>query len=278
MLSISVKDIQEVRRRTGAGLMDSKKALTEANGDFDKAIELLKEWGISKASKKSGREASEGVLVAVVSNDGKKGALIEVNCETDFVAKTDEFKAFAKKTAEMVFNKGFDSQEGFDEETSNAIKEGIAKFGENILVNSIKKMSVNGKVFAYIHTNLKLGTMISVETNMASPKIDEMGNDVAVHATANQIAGVSKDDIEKAIIDKKLAEYTEELKGQGKPENIIQKIVDGKMNKFYKEETLLAQPFLKNEDITVEEFVKSVAKETGAVLKIVGFIKTAIGE
>lgn len=278
-MNISAKDVQELRRRTGAGMMDCKKALTEAAGDFDKAVALLKEWGIAKASKKSGREASEGILVAVLSSDKKKGALIEVNCETDFVAKTPEYNEFAKATAEHIFNKGFKTPEEFDEATQNKIKEGIAKFGENVIVNSIKRIESKSILGSYIHTNKKTGTIISldVEGSLAQ-KISDLALDLAVHTTANQVVALSKEFIDPKVLENKKAEYAEEVKKSGKPENMIAKIVEGKLNKFYKDETLLSQPFLKNEEISVEQHINNVAKETGTKIKATAFIKTAIGE
>lgn len=279
-MAVTAQDIQELRRRTGAGIMDCKKALTEANGDMDKAIKLLREWGISKAAKKSGREATEGVLNAVLSADKKKGALIEVNCETDFVAKTDDFKVFAKNVAEEIFKKGYTDSSQFDSEITDQIKEGISKFGENIIVNSIKTIEARSGIFYYIHTDFKKGVMLAIDCDKSieDPAIVQLGNDLAVHTTANTVVAISKEDIKPEIIEAKRNEYIEELKKQGKPDNIIAKVVEGKLAKFYKDETLLGQPFLKNEEITVGEYIQSVAKQTGAQIKVTGFIKTIIGE
>lgn len=279
-MSVSAKDVQELRRRTGAGLMDCKKALVDAAGDQEEAIKLLKERGIAKAAKKGGREATEGVLVAVISDDLHKGALIEVNCETDFVANTDEYKAFAKATAEHIFKKGFAAPADLDEETENKIKEGIAKFGENILVNSIKKMESKGALFSYIHSNFKTGTMIGLESSGGkyTGAIEELGKDLAVHTTANQVVAISEADIDPKIIEAKKNEYAEEVKASGKPANIVEKIVSGKMSKFFKDETLFFQPFLKNEEISVKEHVEAVGKKAGVTITLTGFIKSTIGE
>lgn len=279
-MAVSAKQVQELRRRTGAGIMDCKKALNEANGDEEQAIALLKEWGIAKAAKKGGREASEGILVAVISDDLKEGALIGVNCETDFVANTDEYKAFANKTAELIFSKGYSSADEFDEATTNAVKEGIAQFKENIIIGSIKRIKSTGGLYSYIHTNFKNGTIAALEGNadFKSEAIETVGKDVAVHISANSVAAVSEEDMNPKILEAKKAEFSEEIKAQGKPENIIEKIVTGKMNKFLKEETLLAQPFLKDEDVTVKQFVENSAKAAGAELKVTAFIKTVMGE
>jgi len=280
MAAITAQAVNDLRKRTGAGMMDCKKALTEANGDSEQAIKLLKEWGIAKAAKKSGRDAGEGILVAVMADDKKSGALIEVNCETDFVANTDEYKKFSSETAALIFKKGFDKQEDFDKETTDKISEGISKFGENIIVNSVKRIKTSGMLFSYIHTNFKNGTIVALEGtgNLNQAKIEDLGKDIAVHATANAVVAVDKNSIAPEILKAKTEEYAEEVRKSGKPENMVEKIVGGKLNKFYKDETLLAQPFLKNEEITVEELVASIAKETGTALKVTGFIKTVMGE
>jgi len=272
-MSISAKDVQELRRRTGAGMMDCKKALQESNGDMEKAIKLLKEWGIAKASKKSGREASEGVLVAVISSDGKKGALIEVNCETDFVANTPEYKEFAKNVANTIFKKGIDNPSKIDTETQNMISEGISKFGENIIINSIKTINTTGKLFSYIHTNSKLGTIVALSGDL-SGSVEEVGKDIAVHITANKVIGVDEKSVDPSILEEKRKEFEEELIKQNKPENMRAKIVEGKISKFLKEETLYNQPFFKNEEITIRQLIEQKAKG----VKVESFIKTAIGE
>lgn len=279
-MAISAKQVQELRRRTGAGIMDCKKSLTEADGDIDQAIQLLKEWGIAKAAKKGGREANEGVLVAVIADDAKSGALIEVNCETDFVANTDEYKAFAKSTAEAIFAGGFNAAADFDETTENIVKQGIAQFKENILINSIKRIETSGKLFSYIHTNFKNGTIVALEgsADLSNASVETAGKDVAVHISANAVAAISEADMDEKLLTAKKEEFAEEIRQQGKPENIIDKIVTGKMNKFLKEETLLPQPFLKNEDITVKQLVDGVGKEAGGDLAVAKFIKTVIGE
>jgi elongation factor Ts len=279
-VAITAKEVQALRKRTGAGLMDCKKALTEADGNQEEAIKLLKEWGIAKAAKKGGREASEGVLTAVFSDDFKKGALIEVNCETDFVANTDEFKKFAYQVAETIFKKGFSSADELDEEAANQVKGGVTQFGENIVIGTIKKIETSGMLYYYIHVNNNVGTIVAIEGNgnLQQDKIQEMGKDIAVHISANTVLSVSKDDLDAKVLETKKEEFAEEIRKMGKPENMIEKIVEGKMNKFLKDETLLNQPFLKNEDITVEQLVNQVSKETGVDLKVAGFIKTVIGE
>jgi elongation factor Ts len=279
-MAITAAQVNELRRRTSAGMMDCKKALTEANGDFEKAIALLKEWGITKAAKKGDRLASEGSLVAFLADDKKSGSLVEVNCETDFVANTAEYKAFAKELAGMIFKKGFDKQESFDEETTNRIKEGISKFGENIIVNSVKKITAKTVLGAYIHTNFKNGTIVALEAegNVSTKELEEVANNLAIHVSANAVAAVCKDSIDPALLEAKKAEYAEEVKKSGKPENIVPKIVEGKLQKFYKDETLCAQPYLKNEEITVEEYVTGIAKKNNSKIKVTAFVKTIIGE
>ncbi len=273
-MAISAKDVQSLRKRTGAGIMDCKKALTESGGDQEVAIKLLKEWGIAKAAKKSGREASEGVLAIAFSDDKKQGVLVEVNCETDFVANTDEYKKYAQDLAEFLFNKGYTNSENFDEETENKVKEGIAQFKENMIISSLKRIETTGKLYHYIHTDFKKATVVGVES---TGNVDVLGKDLAVHMTANQVSAISENEMDPKIIETKKEEFAEELTKQGKPENMIGKIVEGKLKKFFKDETLLFQPFLKNEDLTVKEHINSVAKEIGAEIKLTNFVKTIIG-
>ncbi|HOJ49364.1 MAG TPA: translation elongation factor Ts [Spirochaetota bacterium] len=274
-MSISAKDVQELRRRTGAGMMDCKKALQEANGDMEKAIKLLKEWGIAKASKKSGREASEGVLIAIISENGKNGALIEVNCETDFVANTNEYKTFAQQVANTIFTKGIKEPSALDTDIQNMVNEGISKFGENIIINSIKNISTSGRLFSYIHTNQKLGTIVALTGNdLNSPAVEELGKDIAVHITANKVIGIDEKSVDPKLLEEKRKEFDEELAKQNKPENMRAKIVEGKISKFLKEETLYNQPFFKNEEITIKQLIEQKAKG----VTVEGFIKTTIGE
>jgi len=280
MAGITAQAVGNLRKRTGAGMMDCKKALTEAGGDEEKAIKLLKDWGIAKAAKKSGRGAEEGMLVAVIADDKKSGALVEVNCETDFVANTNEYKQFALEVATLVFTKGFQKAEDFDQATTEKISAGISQFGENILVGSIQTIKTKGILSSYVHTNYKIGTLIAIEGegNLAQDAIETLGKDLAVHVSANAVVAVDKDSINPDVLKAKKEEYAQEVLKSGKPENMVEKIVLGKLSKFYKDETLLAQPFLKNEEMSVEELVGSVSKETGITLKVVGFIKTVMGE
>ena len=220
------------------------------------------------------------MLVAVIADDKKSGALVEVNCETDFVANTNEYKQFALEVATLVFTKGFQKAEDFDQATTEKISAGISQFGENILVGSIQTIKTKGILSSYVHTNYKIGTLIAIEGegNLAQDAIETLGKDLAVHVSANAVVAVDKDSINPDVLKAKKEEYAQEVLKSGKPENMVEKIVLGKLSKFYKDETLLAQPFLKNEEMSVEELVGSVSKETGITLKVVGFIKTVMGE
>jgi elongation factor Ts len=279
-MSVSAKEVAELRRRTNAGMMDCKKALIEANNDMEKAIALLKEWGIAKAAKKGDRGANEGVMNVVISKDHRKGVLVEVNCETDFVSNTKEFKDFAKDVAQMVFDKGDTNPSSLQKEITDKIAEGVAQFGENILISSIKIVEGNGVMGSYVHSNFKNATIVVLEGegDLKKDSIANMAKDVAVHISANTVEAVSSEALDPKLIEEKKQEFLKEIEAQGKPAHVAEKILQGKMQKFFKEETLLGQPFLKNEEITVEELVQKISKETGTQLKITRFIKTVIGE
>lgn len=279
-MSISAKEVAELRRRTNAGMMDCKKALTEASGDMEKAIALLKEWGIAKAAKKGDRGANEGIMNVIISEDQKKGALIEVNCETDFVSNTADYKQFSQDISQMIFDEGLTDISALSTKITDKLAEGVSKFGENIIIGSIKMIHGNGIMGSYVHSNFKNATIVVVEGKGDLQKLDiaVMAKDIAVHISANTVEAIDSSSLDPAIVEEKKQEFLKEIKEQGKPEAVAEKILVGKMQKFYKEETLLNQSFLKNEEITVEQLIQNISKSTGTELKVTQFIKTIIGE
>jgi len=279
-LQITASDVNKLRQQTGAGMMDCKKALTEANGDFEAAIDYLRKKGAKVAASRQDRESNEGVVIARTSEDGKRGVIIELNCETDFVAKNAEFVAFANQIANAaVENKPADiealGQLSVDTEVSRitiaeAITEKTGKIGEKIGVS--KYVVVEGeKVIAYIHGNFRLGVLVALSANVAGA--DEAGKDVAMQIAAMNPIAVDKDGVDATTIQRELEIAKEQIRAEGKPEEMVEKIAAGKLNKFYKDSTLLNQEFVKDSSKTVAQFLSTVDKG----LTVTAFKRVALG-
>jgi len=252
--------IKELRERTGAGMLDCKKALQENDGDIEKAIDWLREKGIAKAAKKSGRIAAEGLVFAAISEDRKKGAILEFNSETDFVAKNDEFKSFGEKLVALTLSHDLTSEdelkafelEGKTIETH--LTELIAKIGENMNVRRLKVVSTDGFIETYIHLGGKIGVLLNVNGEV-TPENIEKAKGVAMHIAAMDPkyldkSQVTADDLER---EKEIARH--QLESEGKPANIIGKILEGKMRKFYEENCLVQQKYVRDDSLTIEKFI-----------------------
>jgi elongation factor Ts len=280
LVQISASDVNKLRQQTGAGMMDCKKALTETNGDFEAAIDYLRKKGAKVAASRQDRESNEGVVIARTSEDGKRGVIIELNCETDFVAKNAEFIAFANQIAnEAVEHKPADidalGQLSVDTEVSrltiaDAILDKTGKIGEKIGVS--KYEIVEGeKVIAYIHGNFRLGVLVALSANVAGS--DEAGKDVAMQIAAMNPIAVDKDGVDASTIQKELEIAKEQIRAEGKPEEMVEKIAAGKLNKFYKDSTLLNQEFVKDPSKNVAQFLSTVDKG----LTVTAFKRVALG-
>ena len=259
-MAITTALIKELRERTGAGMLDCKKALQENDGDIEKAIDWLREKGIAKAAKKSGRVAAEGLVFAAISEDRKKGAILEFNSETDFVAKNDEFKSFGEKLVALTLNHDLTSEdelkafelEGKTIETH--LTELIAKIGENMNVRRLKVVSTDGFIETYIHLGGKIGVLLNVNGEV-TPENIEKAKGVAMHIAAMDPkyldkSQVTADDLER---EKEIARH--QLESEGKPANIIGKILEGKMRKFYEENCLVQQKYVRDDSLTIEKFI-----------------------
>ena len=274
-MAITTALIKELRERTGAGMLDCKKALEENGADIEKAIDWLREKGIAKAAKKSGRIAAEGLVFAAVSPCRKKGALLEFNSETDFVAKNDEFKSFGKKLVELSLDNDIKSEdvlkvlelEGKTIETH--LTELIAKIGENMNIRRLKLVSTDGFVETYTHLGGKIGVLLNL-IGEPTPENIEKAKGVAMHIAAMDpkylnSSEVTADDLER---EKEIARH--QLEEEGKPANIIEKILEGKMRKFYEENCLVNQKYVRDDNFTIEKFI--------APLSIVSFNRFKVGE
>jgi elongation factor Ts len=262
-VQITAADVNKLRQQTGAGMMDCKKALTEANGDFEAAIDYLRKKGAKVAASRQDRESNEGVVIAKTTADGKRGVIVEFNCETDFVAKNADFVAFANSIADLAIDKNPASLDDLlqlelnGEKLADTIISQIGKIGEKVGVSKFE--SVTGeKVIAYIHGNYRLGVLVALNANPASA--DEVGKDVAMQIAAMNPVAIDKDDVDSKTIERELEIAKDVIRAEGKPEEMVEKIAAGKLNKFYKDSTLLNQEFVKDSTKTVAQFLNDVEK------------------
>ncbi|KHJ39035.1 elongation factor Ts [Pedobacter glucosidilyticus] len=261
-VQISAADVNKLRQQTGAGMMDCKKALTESNGDFEAAVDYLRKKGAKVAASRQDRDSNEGVVIAKTTADGKKGVVVEVNCETDFVAKNADFIAFADAIAAKAIETNPASledllaQELNGTKISDLILDQTGKIGEKIGVSKYEVIEAE-KVVAYIHGNYRLGVLVGLSQDAAG--VDEAGKDVAMQIAAMSPVGVDKDDVDSRVIERELEIAKEQIRAEGKPEEMVEKIAAGKLNKFYKEQTLLNQEFVKDSSKDIRAFLNGVS-------------------
>ncbi|WP_413154702.1 translation elongation factor Ts [Bartonella sp. cb54] len=288
-MSITAAQVKELRELSGAGMMDCKAALAETNGDIEAAVDWLRKKGIAKADKKAGRMAAEG-LIGVVS-EGLSAVLVEVNSETDFVARNDMFQDIVRNVAiaalstqgdvESVSMSFYPSSEKTVEAT---IKDAIGTIGENMTFRRSAKLSVEeGVVATYVHNSVaeglgKLGVLVAIETTGNKEAAAAFGRQVAMHIAATNPLALTVEGIDVDAVEREKAIFSDQARQSGKPENIIEKMVEGRMRKFYEEVVLLSQAFVMNPDITIEAALKGAEKSIGAPARITGFIRFALGE
>ncbi len=257
---ITASQVKDLREKTGAGMMDCKKVLTETDGDMEKAIELLRERGIAKAAKKSDRIAAEGLVAAYVSEDKKVGAVVEVNSETDFVAKNEEFKTFVADVAEQVAVKAPKTVEELlnqksikeDKTVGEVLTDKIAKIGENMTIRRFERFESAGLVEKYIHGDGKIGVLVDIENGD-----EELAKDICMQIAAAKPEFLNKEAVPQERLDKEMEILKAQAMNEGKPEAIAEKIVQGRIGKFYSEICLVEQDFVKNPDITIKELLSS---------------------
>jgi elongation factor Ts len=262
-MGITVSEINALRQQTGAGMMDCKKALTEANGNMDEAIDFLRKKGQKVAELRAGRESNEGVALAYTSADKTTGVIISLSCETDFVAKNEDFVNFAKSIAEIAL-----TVNSLDElKSSNLgeltieekVTEQIGKIGEKLELKNFKKLT-GGMVVPYIHANNKIAVLVQLN-KLGNGTFESAGKDVAMQVAAMNPLALDKEGIDKETVEREVSVAKEQALAEGKPENIVEKIAIGRLNKFYKENTLLNQAFVKNDKLTIEKMLKEVDGE-----------------
>ncbi len=288
-MAVTAALVKELREMTGAGMMDCKKALVETDGDIDKAVDVLREKGLSKAAKKSGRIAAEGLVRFAFTDDRKKGALVEVNSETDFVAKNDEFITFVEDLAKLALDNDAADMDAFkalpfDGETvEQALTAKIAKIGENMNIRRFEKCEEEGVVYTgYLHGGGKIGVIVGLKTDATADEIETCGKDVAM-----QVASMSPKFLNEADVDQEYLEHEKEIlvaeakndpKNAKKPENILVKIVEGRIKKELKEVCLSDQKFVKDSDLSVEKYVAKCAAEIGKDIELASFVRYEVGE
>lgn len=275
-IQITAADVNKLRQQTGAGMMDCKKALTESNGDFEAAVDYLRKKGAKVAASRSDRDSNEGVVIAKTTADGKKGIVVEVNCETDFVAKNADFIAFATSIADVAVNISPATLENLLAQNINGaliadlIIDQTGKIGEKIGVSKFEVIEAE-KVVAYIHGNYRLGVLVGFNQN--SDALNETGKDVAMQIAAMSPVGVDKADVDSRIIERELEIAKEQIRAEGKPEEMVEKIAAGKLNKFYKEQTLLNQEFVKDSSKDIRKFLDDTSKG----LTVTSFKRVVLG-
>lgn len=281
---ISAQMVKELRDKTGAGMMDCKKALTEAEGDMEKAIDVLREKGLASAAKKSGRIASEGVIATFIAEDKKSASIIELNCETDFVSANADFIATANAIAEVVAKsevKDLDEVKALalnGATVQDAVTDLIAKLGENMNLRRYVKLNApDGLVSSYIHMGGKIGVLVQVKAENATDEVSNVARDIAMHIAALNPMFLDQTSVDADTIEREKEIYRVQAINEGKPANIAEKMVGGRLNKFFKESCLVNQMFVKNPDLSVLDFVKEESKKFGNI-EITNFVRFEKGE
>jgi len=284
-MAVSMSDVKKLREMTGAGMLDCKKALEEAGGDIEKAKEILRVKGLAKAEKKAGRETKEGIVRVKLTEDRKRGAMIELNCETDFVARNEEFQSLADRILDHILsvdenaNREGDGADILSQKTSEGktideiIKEAIAKIGENIRLTRYCRYDTEDYLHSYVHGGGRIGVLLEFKAPELSDQILRLVQDVAMQIAAMRPEFVSVETIPQEVLDRERKILEEQTRQEGKPEHIIERIVEGKLRKFYQEKVLLNQPFIKDDKKTVGK----VIEESGLGVEIKRFCRFELG-
>ena len=287
MANITAGMVKDLRDKTGAGMMDCKAALGETNGDMEAAIDWLRKKGISKAAKKAGRTAAEGLIGVAVAGDA--GALVEVNAETDFVARNEEFKSFVKSAASLALEEGGDLDKLLHRKVGassvqETLTELVAKIGENLSVRRTIALAVDpGVVSAYVHNAAspelgKIGVLVALKSKADKTKLAVLGKQIAMHVAAAAPLALTPQHLDKDVLARERAIQTEIAKQSGKPENVIEKMMEGRMRKFYEETVLLQQTFVIDGETRVDKVIEKASKDFGTPVEVAGFVRFQVGE
>lgn len=286
-MAITASMVKELREMTSAGMLDCKKALTETNGDMEKAVEFLREKGLSAAAKKADRIAAEGLVATLISDDRKVGSIVEVNSETDFVAKNDEFQQYVKDVAAQALHTEAADMDAFKAEawlgdTSKTVDqvlvEKVAKIGEKLSLRRFEKVETEGVVVDYIHAGGKIGVLVELAATVVNDAVVAIGKNVAMQVAAIKPQYLTRDEISQEYIEKETEILKQQALNEGKPEAIVEKMVVGRLNKQLKEVCLVDQAYVKDGDLTVAKYVAAAAKEAGSEVSIKRFVRFETGE
>ncbi len=281
-MEITASLVNELRKKTGAGMMDCKKALTEANGDMEKAIEILRKKGASVAAKRAEKTANEGLILTRVTDNSKTGIIVEVNCETDFVAKSSDFISFANDVLNSIAEKKPKTVSELlqSDSINNKLNDILGKIGEKIEISRFVVDTIeNGFVVDYVHPGSKLGVLVKFQNvNNASEGLAGIGKDIAMQVAAMKPICVYREEVPKDLVGKEIEIYKEISRKEGKPEQILEKIAAGKLNKFYQENCLVEQEFIKDNSKTVGDLIKEFNQNNKSSVKIEGFRRFHLGD
>lgn len=284
-MAITAQMVKELRESTGAGMMDCKKALQEAEGNMERAVDILREKGLSKAAKKADRVAAEGLVAIEMNEDNTVASMVEVNSETDFVAKNEDFKTFVKDAAIMALATSNEDVAGLLSEThpegislQDVLNNRTAKIGEKLDLRRFVKLTTEGQVAGYIHGGGKIGVLVEMTTTARNAEVIAMGRDIAMQVAAMNPKYVSRNDVDAEYIAHETEILTQQALNEGKPANIVEKMIKGRLEKQLKEVCLLEQPFVKNGDLTIKQLVAETAKKVGAEIEVARVVRFEVGE
>lgn len=284
-MAVTASMVKELREMTGAGMMDCKKILVEADGNMDKAIELLREKGLAKAAKKAGRVAAQGLVKFAISEDGTKAAMVEVNSETDFVAKNEEFIIFVEGLAKLALNNEASDLEAFSalpfegSTVKDVLTEKIAKIGENMNIRRFTRMDQTGvKYVGYLHGNGKIGVVVGLETEAPISDVSVCGKDVAMQVASMNPKFLDESQVDPEYLENEKKILVQQALNEGKSADIVEKMVTGRLKKELKETCLVEQKFVKDNDLTVKQYVENTAEEIGKSIKVVSMARYEVGE
>lgn len=284
MAEITAAMVKELRERTAAGMMDCKNALKECDGGIEAAIDWLRQKGLSKAAKKAGRATSEGVVASAAAADNAKAAIVEVMCETDFVSRGEKFQAFAKQVSQVVFDKTPADTEALLALLGDEVNNQIATLGENISIGRLAVYAVdgNGTIGLYVHANGKIGVLVELGCEKAetakNPKLQELARNVAMQVAAACPAAVDPECLDPALVEREREVFRQKTLEEGKPANIVDKIVDGRIRKFYEEVCLISQAYIRDDSKSIQALLAEEGKAMGDKLSIRRFVRFQLGE
>ena len=284
-MAVTAQMVKELREATGAGMMDCKKALTEADGNMERAVDILREKGLSKAAKKADRVAAEGLVTIKTNADNTVAAIVEVNSETDFVAKNQDFKDFVADVAEMVLEGDVADVEALlasnhkqRKAITDVLNDRVATIGEKLDVRRFERIATNGKVAGYIHGGGKIGVVVELATDSNDERVLTLGKDIAMQVAAMNPKYISRDDVDPEYIAHETEVLTQQALNEGKPANIVEKMVVGRLNKELKEVCLVDQVFVKDSELTISKLIAKVAKEVASDISVANMVRYEVGE